>query len=102
MYLFEDNMINEAEAPRPVSASAYSGATTYDADELVTSTSIIYISLQNGNLNNTPVSSPLFWFALADPVANTRKLTVGEIQFSVTNGKDVEFNHVLIRRIPKV
>lgn len=102
VFLFEEKMIKEAEAPRPTSAPAFSGATTYDADDLVTSVSIIYISLQNGNLNNTPASSPLFWFALADPVANTRELTVGEIQFSVTNGKDIQFQHTLIRRIPRV
>jgi len=102
VFLYEEFMISEAEAPRPATAPAFSSGTTYNADDLVTSVSIIYISLQNGNLNNTPATSPDFWFALADPVANTRELTVGEIQFSVTNGKDIEFQHTLIRRIPKV
>jgi len=102
VFLFEDNMISEAEAPRPASAPAYSGATTYAVDDLVTSVAIIYISLQPANLNNTPAVSPDFWLPLADPVANTRQLTVGEIQFSVTNGKDIQFQHTLIRRIPRV
>ena len=102
VYLYEKNMIIEAEAPRPASAPAYSGATTYFADDLVDSGGIIYISLQNGNLGNTPVSSPDFWFALADPVANTRELTVGEIECSANNAQDITFTHNLIRRIPKV
>jgi len=102
VFLFEEFMISEAEAPIPTGVAAYSGATTYAVDDLVTDVSIIYISLQPANLNNTPASSPLFWRVVTDPVANTRELTVGEIQFSVTNGKDIEFQHTLIRRIPKV
>ncbi len=101
-YLFEKNMISEAEAPRPASATSFSSGTTYNSDDLVTSVSIIYISLQNGNIGNTPATNPDFWLALANPVANTRELTVGEISFSVTNGKDVEFQHTLIRRLPLV
>ncbi len=102
VYLFEEFMISEAEAPIPTGVSAYNAATTYGVDELVDSVSVIYISLQPANLNNTPASNPLFWSVVTDPVANTRELTVGEIQFSVTNGKDIEFQHTLIRRIPKV
>jgi len=102
VYLFEEFMINENEAPIPIGSPAYSGATTYAVDDLVTSVSIIYISLQPANLNNTPASSPDFWLALTDPISNTRKLTVGEIQFSVSAVKDVTFMHTLIRRIPRI
>lgn len=102
VYLYEKNMINQAEAPRPATAPAYSAGTTYAVDDLVSSVSIIYISLLAANIGNTPATSPTFWLALANPIANTRELTVGEIAFSVTNGKDTQFNHTLIRRIPKV
>lgn len=102
VFLFEEFMINEAEAPIPTGVAAFSSSTTYLADELVTSVSITYISLLNGNLNNTPATSPDFWFALSDPVLHTRELTVGEVGFSVTNGKDIQFEQNLIRRIPKV
>jgi len=102
VFLFEEFMIKEAEAPIPTGVASFSSGTTYTIDDLVTSVSIIYISLQKPNLGNTPASSPLFWLAMTDPVANTRLLTVGEIQFSVTNGKDIEFQHTLIRRIPRV
>ncbi len=102
VYLFEEFMISEAEAPIPTGVAAYNAGTTYAVDNLVVSVSITYISLQPANLNNTPASSPLFWGVVTDPVANTRELTVGEIQFSVTNGKDIEFQHTLIRRIPRI
>jgi len=102
VFLFEEFMISEAEAPIPTGVAAFSGATTYAVDDLVTDVSIIYISLQPANLNNTPATSPLFWSVVTDPVAHTRELTVSEIQFSVTNGKDIEFQHTLLRRIPKL
>lgn len=40
---------------------AYSGATTYGLGDLVSSGGIVYKSLQAGNLNNTPASSPTWW-----------------------------------------
>lgn len=102
VFLFEEFMIDELEAPRPTGSPAYSGATTYAVDDLVIDVSITYISLLPANLNNTPASSPEFWLEMSNPVNHTRLLTVGEIQFSVTNGKDIQFQHTLIRRIPKV
>lgn len=44
--------------------TAYSGATTYAIGDKVTSSGINYVSLQNGNLNHTPASSPTFWRAM--------------------------------------
>ena len=82
-------MISEAQAPIPTGVSAYNAGTTYAVDDLVDSAAIIYISIQPANVGNTPASSPLFWTVVTDPVAHTRELTVGEIQFSVTNGKDI-------------
>lgn len=46
--------------------SVYSGAVTYDLDDLVYVTSVanenrVYISLQNVNLGNDPLTSPLWW-----------------------------------------
>ena len=46
-----------------VGAAAYNGATVYAKDAFVTSVGIQYISLQAGNVGNTPASSPLFWRA---------------------------------------
>jgi hypothetical protein len=44
--------------------AAYNGGTTYDLADLVTSSGIVYYSLQDANMGNTPVSSPLFWYPL--------------------------------------
>jgi hypothetical protein len=99
VYLFEKNMINEAEAPR-ISGPAWSGATTYAVDDIVDSGGSTYICIKI-NTNQMPPNAE-FWLAQTDPVANTRELTVAEINWSVTEGKDVEFTHTLVRRIPKV
>lgn len=101
VFLFEKNLIPDAEAPRPASATAYSGSTTYAVDNLVSSVSKIYIALKI-SLNKTPASNPEFWLELTDPVANTRELTVGEISLSVTDQKETQSKHTLIRRIPRV
>lgn len=101
VYLYEQYMVPEAEAPRPASAPAWNSGTTYAVDDLVSSVGIIYICLAV-NTNKIPASNPAFWLALSDPILNTRELTVGEIQFSVTNGKDMQFQHTLIKRIPRV
>lgn len=47
--------------------SAYSGAVTYPLNAIVTSSGIVYLSLQAGNLNNTPASSPSWWMEILDP-----------------------------------
>ena len=100
VYLFEDRMIPQAEAPRILSPPAWSGATTYAVDDIITDAGTIYIALTI-SLNVVPATSPADWLPQTDPVANTRELTVAEINWSVTEGKDVEFTHTLVRRIPK-
>ncbi len=100
VYLFEDNMIPQAEAPRLSSPPAWSSGTTYAIDDIITDVGIIYIALTI-SLAATPASNPDDWLAQTDPVANTRELTVAEINWSVTEGKDVQFTHTLVRRIPK-
>lgn len=44
-------------------SDAWSNATTYGLDALVTDGGIVYRSLQAGNLNHTPASSPAWWQA---------------------------------------
>jgi hypothetical protein len=44
-----------------VTASAYSGATSYSTGQIVTSGGSNYVSIVNGNIGNTPVSSPSSW-----------------------------------------
>ena len=100
VYLFEDNMIPQAEAPRVGSAPAWSSGTTYAIDDIVEDVGIIYIALTI-SLAATPAANPDDWLPQTDPVANTRELTVSEINWSVTEGKDVQFTHTLSRRIPK-
>lgn len=99
VYLYEKYMIKEAEAPL-LTAPAWSGATNYEIDDFVLSGGNTYICIEP-NINNVP-PNVTYWVLQTDPLANTRLLTVGEINWSVTNGKDVEFVHTLIRRIPKV
>ena len=100
VYLYEEKMISEAEAPTP-NAPSYSSNTEYIKDDLVLYNGIRYISVQNGNKGNNPSNNLTWWDRISNPVKNTRKLTVGEITFSVTAQKDVKFDHTLIRRIPK-
>ncbi len=100
VYLFEDNMIPQAEAPRVLSPPAWSSGTTYAVDDIITDVGTIYIALTI-SLNVVPATSPADWLPQTDPVANTRELTVAEINWSVTEGKDVQFTHTLVRRIPK-
>ncbi len=100
VYLFEEFMIPQAEAPAPTGMGAWSPVVTYAVDDLVESVSIIYICTQV-NTNEMPPNTE-FWDVVDNPVQHTRELTVGEINWSVTNSKDVLFTHTLIRRIPKV
>lgn len=52
-------------APIIVSALAtWSNATTYGHGDLVASGGVNYYSLQNGNLNHTPVSNPTWWYPM--------------------------------------
>lgn len=44
-----------------LSYTPYVTTTTYSIGDVVTTGGIDYISLQGGNLNNTPASSPTFW-----------------------------------------
>lgn len=46
------------------SPAAYNAGTTYAIGDLVSSGGINYYSIQAGNIGNTPVSSPTFWYAL--------------------------------------
>jgi len=99
VYLYEKYMVKEAEAPL-ATAPAWSGITNYEVDDFVLSGGSTYICIEP-NINNVPPNA-VYWVLQTDPLANTRLLTVGEINWSVTNGKNVEFVHTLIRRIPKV
>lgn len=47
--------------------TAYAGGTTYALGARVSSAGIYYVSLQAGNVGNTPASSPAFW----TPILNT-------------------------------
>ena len=49
-------------APPPT----YDHLVTYSKGNIVISSGTRYVSLQSGNLNQTPVSSPLYWTALVD------------------------------------
>lgn len=42
-------------------ATAYSAGTTYALNDYVTSAGTVYLSLANGNVGNTPISSPASW-----------------------------------------
>ncbi len=48
----------------PVGRPAYAGGTTYNQGDLVTSSGITYYSMVGGNIGNTPVSSPTFWWPM--------------------------------------
>jgi hypothetical protein len=45
-------------------AGAWSGATTYNSQDVVTLNGNAYVSLQAANLNNNPTLSPSFWATL--------------------------------------
>lgn len=45
---------------------AYDSDTSYMAGEIVVSSTVVYISLQNNNEDNTPVSSASYWSPLTD------------------------------------
>lgn len=44
-----------------LSGGAWSNSTTYASGQTVTDAGVVYLSLQNANLNQTPASSPLWW-----------------------------------------
>ncbi|MES2531926.1 MAG: hypothetical protein V4636_12890 [Pseudomonadota bacterium] len=45
-----------------VGAAAYAGGTTYDIGDLVTSVGIVYYSITDANIGNTPASNPTDWY----------------------------------------
>lgn len=45
----------------PATTTPFDATVTYMKDQIVTSASIVYVSLVDFNLNNTPVSSPTKW-----------------------------------------
>ncbi len=55
-------------------AKTYSAGTTYAQYDVVTSSGIVYTSLQNTNLNHTPASSPTFWRVFAYSAGTTYAL----------------------------
>lgn len=101
VYLFEKNLIRDAEAPRPSTAPSWVRTRKYYPDDMVRIGNAIYIALKT-NQNEFPTVNPEEWQQLANPIANTRLLTVGEINFSVTQEREILFKHILIRRIPRV
>jgi hypothetical protein len=50
---------------------AWSSATTYVQGDEVTSVNLLYISLQGGNLNNVPASSPTWWQLVGSGTSQT-------------------------------
>ena len=101
VYLYEKNMINEAEAPRPENSPNWIATTKYYQDNTVSIGGTIYIA-QDTNTNKSPATNPEYWSVLNNPMQNTRLLTVGEIGFTVSKDKEIDFSHTLIRRIPRV
>lgn len=73
------------------SSDAWSGATTYSARQLVLSGGVVYRSLQDGNLNHTPASSPTWW--LANPLSEvyTSYLESDLREISITQSADVVY-----------
>lgn len=59
--------------------SAYSSAITYAKGDLVLSAGIVYESLQNSNLNQTPASSATYWYVTNLISAYLRRLKIGAI-----------------------
>ena len=101
VYMYEQYIIPQAEAPRPVSAPAWSATVRYGGTDTVSFSSVIYVALVP-SINVSPGTDGTVWMILADPVLHTRKLTVGEISATVSASMDIEITHTLIRRIPRI
>src|SRR5690348_4667960 len=70
----------------PSTTTAFDSTVTYMKDQIVTSASIVYVSLVDFNLNNTPASSPTKWtttnpFGTAD--VNWLQISVGLVNLPV-------------------
>lgn len=69
------------------STVAYSSGTTYSIGQCVISSGIIYISIVNSNLGNTPASSPTDWSGLAALGANN--IFTGTTTLSLAGGNTI-------------
>lgn len=58
----------------PATATAYAAGTTYMKDQLVTSSSIVYISLVDLNLGNTPATSTTQWSSTITSIGGSGSL----------------------------
>ena len=58
---------------------AYSAGTTYAQGDGVSSSGVIYLSLVNSNIGNTPASSPTYWVSQAGGTGVTNLATTGPI-----------------------
>jgi hypothetical protein len=72
----------------PVTATAWSATTTYNTSQVVTLSSVAYMSLIDLNLNQTPSSSPAAWSSLTTYTTGQQvyNSTDGLIYSSVGNG----------------
>lgn len=60
---FTDTILTSSTASEPHAPSNYNAGTTYTIGQFVTdaATLKVYQSLKNGNVGNTPASSPVYW-----------------------------------------
>lgn len=76
-------------------ATAWSNATTYAADDVISYENRNWISVQAGNLNKIPGSEPLWWvddgptnkMAMFDSSVQTKTMTTGGLEFTVKSGR---------------
>jgi hypothetical protein len=80
----------------------WNSATTYVTAQVVVFSNILYISLQNPNLNNTPPSSPAFWSTmlapaslLSAPSGTQTVIQPGSSTFNVSAGLSATANGVI-------
>lgn len=99
VYLRDEFLINESDLEIE-DVTAWSSLTDYIPNNIVKDAGTVYICIKE-NTNNQPPDIE-FWKTSPVPVPHTRKLLVGEIILSVTNGKDWQRKSVLPRRIPRV
>jgi hypothetical protein len=63
-------------------AGAWSGATTYNPQDVVSSGGYTYVSLSVSNLNHTPASSPTWWSQLPTAADTLGSLSGQQLQFA--------------------
>jgi hypothetical protein len=76
-------------------ATAWSNATTYAVDDVISYANRNWISVQAANLNKTPGSEPLWWvdngptnsLAMFDSSVQTKTTTTGGLTFTVKSGR---------------